>query len=115
VTKNTFRPDGRRPKVVAGPGPGQLHLPHAIVVDDKNNVLYVGDRENGRIEKFDLDGKFLGEISNLWRIYSLQLGTHGTLCAAMSQFYEPPGSPGWIVKLDRSSGRILGYINVTEI
>ena len=48
----------------AGAGPGQFHLPHSIVADE-SNILYVADRENGRIEKFDLDGTFLGEIPNL--------------------------------------------------
>ena len=33
----------------AGTGPGQFHLPHSLVVDE-NNILYVADRENGRIE-----------------------------------------------------------------
>jgi hypothetical protein len=33
----------------------------------------LADRENGRIEKFDLDDKFLGEIPPLDRIYSLKL------------------------------------------
>ena len=40
----------------AGTGPGQFHLPHSIVVDD-NNILYIADRENGRIQKFDLERK----------------------------------------------------------
>jgi len=97
----------------AGTGPGQFHLPHAIVVDE-NNILYVADRENGRIEKFDLDGKFLGEIPNLGRTYSLKLGTHGTLWAGMQPLNEPTGAAGWVVKLDRTSGKILGYVPVTE-
>jgi len=96
-----------------GTGPGQFHLPHSIVVDE-NNILYVADRENGRIEKFDLDGKFLGEIPNLGRIYSLKLGANGTLWAGMQQLNEPTGSPGWVVKLDRKTGKILGYVPVTE-
>jgi sugar lactone lactonase YvrE len=97
----------------AGTGPGQFHLPHSIVADE-NNTLYVADRENGRIEKFDLDGKFLGEIPNLGRTYSLKLGANGTLWAGMQPLNEPPGSPGWIVKLDRKTGKILGYVPVTE-
>jgi hypothetical protein len=97
----------------AGSGPGQFHLPHSIAVDE-TGILYVADRENGRIEKFDLDGKFLGEIANLGRIYSLRLGTHGTMWAAMASLDQPPGSPGWIVKLDRTTGNILGYISVTN-
>jgi hypothetical protein len=97
----------------AGSGPGQFQLPHSIIVDE-NNILYAADRENGRIEKFDLDGKFLGEIPHLGRTYSLQLGAHGTLWATMQPLNEPPGSPGWIVKLDRTTGKILGYVPVTE-
>lgn len=97
----------------AGSGPGQFHLPHGIAVDE-DGILYVADRENGRIEKFDLDGKFPGEIANLGRIYSLRLGSHGTMWAAMAPLDQPPGSPGWIVKLDRTTGRILGYIPVID-
>ena len=97
----------------AGNGPGQFHLPHCIVVDE-NNILYVADRENGRIEKFNLDGKFLGEIPKLGRTYSLKLGANGTLWAGMQPLNEPPGSPGWIVKLDRKTGEILGYVPVSE-
>jgi sugar lactone lactonase YvrE len=41
-----------------GSGPGQFHLPHAIVIDRDNN-LYVGDRTNRRIQVFDTEGTFL--------------------------------------------------------
>src|SRR5580692_2241692 len=41
-----------------GTGPGQFHLPHAIVAD-RNNNLYVADRTNRRIQVFDTEGKFL--------------------------------------------------------
>jgi hypothetical protein len=97
----------------AGTGPGQFRLPHSIVVDE-NNILYIADRENGRIQKFDLDGKFLDEIPNLGRTYSLKLGANGTLWAGVQPLDEPAGSPGWIVKLDRKTGKILGYVPVTE-
>jgi 6-bladed beta-propeller protein len=97
----------------AGAGPGQFDLPHSIAADE-NCILYVADRENGRIEKFDLDGKFLGEILNLGRTYSLKLGANGTLWAGMQPLNQPPGSPGWAVKLDRKSGKILGYVRVSE-
>lgn len=97
----------------AGNGPGEFHLPHSIVVDE-HGIVYVADRENGRIEKFDLDGKFLGEFPNLGRTYSLKLGANGTLWAGMQPLNEPTGSPGWVVKLDRKTGKILGYVPVTE-
>ena len=32
----------------------------------------------------------------------------------MQLLNEPPGSPGWVFKLDRKTGVILGYVPVTE-
>jgi hypothetical protein len=110
-----YTADGRKVREwgSAGDGPGQFHLPHSIVVDE-NNILYIADRENGRIERFDLDGRYLGEIPNLGRTYSLKLGANGTLWAGMAPLNEPTGAPGWLVKLDRRTGKILGYVPVTE-
>jgi len=96
-----------------GTGPSQFHLPHSIVVDE-NQILYVADRENGRIQKFSLEGKLLGQIGGLGRTYSLALGLNGTLWAGTAPLNAPTGAPGWIVQLDRKSGKILGYVPVTE-
>jgi hypothetical protein len=96
-----------------GTGSGEFHLPHSVVVDE-NNILYVADRENGRIEKFDLDGNFLSALPNLGRTYSLKLGANGTLWVGVQPLDEPPGSPGWVLKLDRKTGVILGYVQVKE-
>ena len=41
-----------------GSGPGQLILPHSLDVDRDGNV-YVADRSNRRIQKFDSDGNLL--------------------------------------------------------
>lgn len=46
-----------------GTGPGQFHLPHAIVIDKDDNV-YVGDRTNQRVQVFDTNGTYLRE----WKI-----------------------------------------------
>src|SRR5215831_4077954 len=40
----------------AGKGPGEFHQPHGIAVDDRG-VIYVADRQNARLQRFDLDGK----------------------------------------------------------
>lgn len=37
---------------------GEFHLPHALLIDSKGRLL-VGDRENDRIQIFDLDGQHL--------------------------------------------------------
>jgi hypothetical protein len=109
-----YTADGKRVREwgSAGTGPGQFHLPHSIVIDE-DGVIYVADRENGRIERFDLDGKFLGEFDGLGRTYSLKL-SGGALWAGMAPLNEPTGAPGWLVKMDRKTGKILGYVEVTD-
>lgn len=47
-----------------GSGPGQFSLPHQIAIDSRG-VLYVADRNAGRIQLFDQRGKFLDEWSQL--------------------------------------------------
>jgi len=49
-----------------GTGPGQFNLPHGIAVDDRNNV-YVADRENERIQVFDVDGNLKSIWTNIYR------------------------------------------------
>jgi sugar lactone lactonase YvrE len=95
-----------------GSGPGEFNLPHAIQIDEQGTI-YIADRENGRIEKFDLDGKFLGQIAGLGRVFSLKLAG-SVLWATIQTFNQPLTSGGWIVKLDRSAGLILGHLDVPE-
>jgi len=45
-----------------GADPGDFHTVHSIAIDNQNR-LYVGDRENNRIQVFDTDGKFLRMFS----------------------------------------------------
>jgi hypothetical protein len=46
-----------------GTGPGQFRTPHAIAIDNKDNI-FVGDRGNQRVQVFDTEGKYLRE----WKI-----------------------------------------------
>ena len=46
-----------------GSQPGQLQTPHGIDIDANGNV-FVADRENNRIQKFDANGKFIAEWKN---------------------------------------------------
>ena len=46
-----------------GNGPGQFNTPHAIAIDNQDNV-YVGDRGNQRVQIFDTNGKYIRE----WKI-----------------------------------------------
>ena len=49
--------------------PAQLSEPHTIAIDSRGR-LFVGDRENNRIQIFDQDGKFLDE----WRQFGRPSG-----------------------------------------
>ncbi len=109
-----YSADGKRVKQwgTPGTGPGEFKLPHSIQIDEKGTV-YVADRENGRIQRFTLDGKYISEIPNLGRTYSLKLAGN-ILWAGIAQLNEPTGSAGWVVKFDRNTGKMLGHLNVPE-
>jgi DNA-binding beta-propeller fold protein YncE len=49
--------------------PGELSEPHTIAIDSRGR-LFVGDRENNRIQIFDQDGRFLDE----WRQFGRPSG-----------------------------------------
>ncbi len=93
----------------AGTGPGQFRLPHSIQIDD-SGIIYVADRENGRIQRFDLQGRFLSQ----WDAYgkTMALALEGAAIWLASQPRNlPNGSPGWLIKVDRSSGRALTWVD----
>jgi DNA-binding beta-propeller fold protein YncE len=108
-----YTAEGRRVREwgTPGTGPGQFHLPHAIAVDE-DGVLYVADRENGRIQRFDLDGRYLGEWANLGKTFSLKM-SGGALWIGTQPRNEPNGAPGWLMKVDRRAGGVLGAVEST--
>ncbi|MBR2649250.1 MAG: 6-bladed beta-propeller [Sediminibacterium sp.] len=42
---------------------GEFIIPHGIAID-KNDIIYVADRQNNRVQLFDTTGKFLKELKN---------------------------------------------------
>ena len=73
-----------------GSDPGQFRVPHGIWVDKQENV-WVADRENNRIQIFDAQGKFLNQWGNLIRPNSIWIDDDGTvyvseLCLRISIF-----------------------------
>ena len=61
-----------------GLGPGQFHLPHAIVALDDGRLV-VADRENERLQLFDLDGGYLDTWTCVQRPCALAVDNDGNI------------------------------------
>ncbi len=75
-----------------GTEPGQFDQPHSILVTPQNEVL-VADRENRRVQIFDVDGRFLRQ----WRFAGLPCGL---LVGPDRQLYLATGFSGQILRLN---------------
>src|SRR5690348_12826648 len=100
-----YTADGKRVKVWGskGTGPSQFQIPHGIAFDGK--TLYVADRTNARVQRFDLNGKYLGEWTNLGRPFALKIERGALWVAGMT--VESKASPR-VFQVDPASGKILG-------
>jgi DNA-binding beta-propeller fold protein YncE len=78
-----------------GSGPGQLNVPHAIVMDTHGR-LYVANRSNLRVEIFDQNGGYLGVMTNAGTPYGLFMTKDDLL-------YVSDGTPG------------RGYVTVVHV
>lgn len=76
-----------------GNAPGSFVLPHSIVVDSKGR-LYVGDRNSGRIEVFDQNGKLLDQWSNLIMPWGMSIN-------AKDEIWICGSSPHWWMRNGR--------------
>jgi DNA-binding beta-propeller fold protein YncE len=80
-----------------GKADGQFHLPHAIRIDSKGNV-YVGDRENNRIEVFSPEGKFIRKIEGI--------APYGLFITKDDVLFIADGRANEVVKMS-SDGKVL--------
>jgi DNA-binding beta-propeller fold protein YncE len=103
-----YTADGQRLREWGSPGtgPGQFQQPHGIAIDDQG-IVYVADRKNGRLQRFDLNGKFLSEWTGLGMVTSVSFHG-GAIWIGTQQRNEP--TYGWILKLDRRNGKVLGHV-----
>ena len=107
-----YSADGRKLREwgTPGSGPGQFRLLHSIQID-ANGIVYVADRENGRVQRFDQTGKFLGE----WR-YGRTFGLEADgafMWLATQPVKQPNLSPGWLLKVETKTGKIVGWVPST--
>jgi len=67
-----------------GSGPGEISEPHTIAMDSQGR-LFVGDRENNRIQIFDQDGKLLDIWYQFSRPSGIWIDQHDTIYVADSE------------------------------
>jgi len=82
-----------------GEGQGQFNLPHSIAVD--GDLVYVGDRENSRIQIFDLQGRYLRE----WKVGH----PFGLFITPDHFIYMSDAIAGQILKINRD-GKVVGVL-----
>ncbi len=81
----------------SGTGPGQFGMPHCLAMDSKGN-LYVGDRDNNRIQIFTQDGKLLGQLTQFGRPSGIVIDRNDILYVTDSESTNKDGyghNPGW--------------------
>lgn len=79
-----------------GTEPGQFALPHAIAIDARDRI-YVADRNNGRVQVFNTDGKLLAVWDHGFMPWGLVVAKDGTIWACGSSRVKHPTEAGWMV------------------
>lgn len=69
---------------VKGAGPGQLDVPHALAMDSRGR-LFVGDRNNNRIQIYDTEGKLLESWPQFSRPSGIFIDANDTIYVADSE------------------------------
>ena len=90
-----------------GAGPGQFNQPHGLAVSD-DGVIYVADRNNARVQRFTLEGQYLGEWNHLGKVTTVTY-RHGALWTGTQLPTLPNEADGWHLKIDRQTGKVLGH------
>jgi len=96
-----------------GTGPGEFDQPHALAIDSRNRLL-VADRNNNRIQIFDLDGKYLEELHQFSRPSGIWVDRNDMLYVADSESESVSRNhDGWKRGIRWGSlkdGKVIGFI-----
>ena len=103
-----------------GSAPGDFDEPHDIFLGGSKNLVYIADRQNGRIQVFDQDGNFTAAWTQFGRASSVFVGKDDTIYVG-SSFPDPARPRGelrGIVIGDALNGSLKAFIpdpsNLTE-
>jgi len=83
-----------------GSGQDQFNTVHGIAVDVQQNLVYVADRGNNRIQVYDTDLNFKKTITGIGAPWSIQV---------TSKYIYSGDGTGKLYQLDRNSGKLLGW------
>ena len=110
-----FSPDGKHILSWGEPGidPGQFNKPHSVVIDKDDNV-YVADRENHRIQVFDSNGKFITMWNNIYKPQGICLDLEGNFIIGEDHGDDDCPGMGHRVSIYNLSGELLTRFGAAE-
>lgn len=92
-----------------GTDEGQFVVVHSIAVSP-DGIVYVADRENGRLQWFTPNGELLGMWQYAGQLFSVAFSPTGDLYISLRSRGDTPVTN--VVNIDRETGKILGRIEV---
>ena len=106
-----YTADGKKLKEFGKKGKGQGEFINAHDVSiSPDGKLFVADRENGRLQWFDMDGKFLGEKHFGGQLFAVAISNAGDVYVDAQPRDVPFGTDAHIIKFDPATGKMIGKI-----
>jgi sugar lactone lactonase YvrE len=100
-----------------GSGPGQIRTPHALDIDSQNRLI-VGDRGNNRLQIFELDGTYIGELRQFSRPSGIYITDDDVIYVADSESqFANSQNPGWQdgIRVGSLGDGIVDYLILGEV
>ena len=91
---------------------GQFVIPHNIALDKDDNV-YVADRECHRVQVFDSNGQLQAIWNNIWKPSGIRVGIDGNIYIAEligDSYYSDAPDVGHRVSIYNRSGKLLIHL-----
>jgi DNA-binding beta-propeller fold protein YncE len=110
-----FSPDGKFIKAWGkkGSAPGEFDTPHTLAMDSQGR-LFVGDRQNNRIQIFDQDGNFIDQLFQFSRPSGVFIDAGDTIYVADSESESvSKNHDGWKrgIRIGKiADGRVAAFI-----
>lgn len=107
-----YTQDGKRVKVwgTKGKGDGEFTLPHDVTIGT-DGTIFVADRENGRVQWFDANQKYLGQKLIGGRLYSVAAASDGSVYLGVAAKGGPSlDTDANIFKFNPKTGAVEGRL-----